>query len=635
LLLPAACSLDFDRYDPSLAEAGSGGAATSASGGAAPSGSGGATSTSSSGQGGATSSSGTGGSGSCTPGDTVSCYSGLAGTDGVGICTRGTLTCQDDGTFGPCAGEVTPLTEDCANLLDDDCDGVVNQSAAGCVCTPGHTQACYDGDTGTSGTGVCQGGTQVCLPDGSGYGACVGQVVPSLEICESSADDNCDGSANENCATWSLRLGGPEDQWPWAFAIDGGGNYLVAGAQYDTVNYGGGNQVSAGEADIVVLKRDGNRLHLWSQLWGDTGWDSASAIGADGSGNVYVAGVFSGTLDVGLPSPPTSPPTAAGELDAFVMKLDANGAPQWLNTYGSTGNDIAEGLAVDAAGNVLVVGSYVGTVDFGAGAVSSFMGTTDGFVVRLDTNGALTYSAVFGEDSEDEAHAAAFDGAGNMYIGGNFDEQVSFGGATLLDGGAVNGVGNDGFVAKLDSTGVQQWIAHVETDTWATVLDIRLSGTDVVFSGDFSTDIDFGGGAIAGLGGEEAFVAKLDGSNGNYTWSKAFPALGNQSTGGLAVDAAGNIWLGMSIDGPAINFGGLDVLSAGSDDWALVKFDSAGNHLRSQRFGGVSDQDLRDLHLDANENPVMCGDCNGTVDFGTGSLSSFGSEDMCFASVPK
>jgi hypothetical protein len=60
----------------------------------------------------------------CTAGATAACYTGPAGTLGVGACLGGTSTCLDDGSgWGPCAGEVVPVSEDCATPEDEDCDG--------------------------------------------------------------------------------------------------------------------------------------------------------------------------------------------------------------------------------------------------------------------------------------------------------------------------------------------------------------------------------------------------------------------------------------------------------------------------------------------------------------------------------
>lgn len=67
-------------------------------------------------------------------------------------------------------------------------------------CVPGSKQACYSGPAGTQGIGACGGGTATCLADGSGFGACEGEVTPTAESCASPADDDCDGAVNEEDA---------------------------------------------------------------------------------------------------------------------------------------------------------------------------------------------------------------------------------------------------------------------------------------------------------------------------------------------------------------------------------------------------------------------------------------------------
>ncbi len=54
----------------------------------------------------------------------ASCYSGPAGTQGVGRCAQGAMACQ--GTGESCVGEVVPQAESC-NGLDDNCDGAVDE----------------------------------------------------------------------------------------------------------------------------------------------------------------------------------------------------------------------------------------------------------------------------------------------------------------------------------------------------------------------------------------------------------------------------------------------------------------------------------------------------------------------------
>ncbi len=85
---------------------------------------------------------------------------------------------------GAC-GHACGVGEVCIN---GDCDG---------TCDPGETLECYDGHPSTEDVGPCRGGMRMCLPSGQ-WSECLGQIVPSLEVCGNGIDENCSGQADEN-----------------------------------------------------------------------------------------------------------------------------------------------------------------------------------------------------------------------------------------------------------------------------------------------------------------------------------------------------------------------------------------------------------------------------------------------------
>jgi hypothetical protein len=100
---------------------------------------------------------------SCVPDVTTQgCYSGPAGTAGVGACKQGTQTCI--GAPGSCDGEVLPAAvENCFNDIDDDCDGVVNNGCPSSLTTgtPRALTAVGDPNTGTAFSVRCPAGSFV------------------------------------------------------------------------------------------------------------------------------------------------------------------------------------------------------------------------------------------------------------------------------------------------------------------------------------------------------------------------------------------------------------------------------------------------------------------------------------------
>ncbi|MDF1563155.1 MAG: MopE-related protein, partial [Deltaproteobacteria bacterium] len=143
----------------------------------------------------------------CNPGDQESCYEGPAGTETVGLCQAGTRTCDATGDWGPCDGQVLPLTtDDDCDGADSDCDGSTDEdidpnapeTCGGCgvVCSYPNATALCDPTTRTCSRGDCNPGWWPAADpvDGCDY-ECAGD--PNYdEICNG-VDDDCDRTIDE------------------------------------------------------------------------------------------------------------------------------------------------------------------------------------------------------------------------------------------------------------------------------------------------------------------------------------------------------------------------------------------------------------------------------------------------------
>jgi len=158
---------------------------------------------------------------------------------------------------------------------------------------------------------------------------------------------------------------------------------------------------------------------------GGTDSDSASAVGIDSAGDVFVAGTFRGSMTVG-----STTLTTSGNADWFVVKYTAAGALVWAKHLGGASDDVVTAIAVAPDGSMILAGRFSGTASFGG---SQFVanGTSDIALVKLSATGAHVWSKSFGGAYDDEASAVALDSTGNVYITGFFRGTINFGGANL------------------------------------------------------------------------------------------------------------------------------------------------------------------------------------------------------------
>ena len=126
----------------------------------------------------------------CSEGSMQRCFGGAPRTRDIGACTKGIQTCIK-GTWGGCIGEIRAREEDCNDGFDNDCDGLVNE---GCPCTHDEERECYGGAPETIGIAQCKMGVQRC--NGSTWGDCQSDIVPTAEVCDGK-DNDCNGKVDE------------------------------------------------------------------------------------------------------------------------------------------------------------------------------------------------------------------------------------------------------------------------------------------------------------------------------------------------------------------------------------------------------------------------------------------------------
>src|SRR5690606_7321091 len=163
--------------------------------------------------------------------------------------------------------------------------------------------------------------------------------------------------------------------------------------------------------------------------FGDGSIDFAYRSAMDSQGNVYAAGIYSGTITIG-----NSITWAGGNADGFLAKYDNDGNPVWVKGFGGGFDDVATDVAVDANDNLYITGYFQGAgsqsfdADPGPGVYqlsqpSPFL-SRDCFIIKLDSNGDFVWakqvSNPAGANVNEDSKSIEVDSAGNVYIGGSF-----------------------------------------------------------------------------------------------------------------------------------------------------------------------------------------------------------------------
>lgn len=447
-------------------------------------------------------------------------------------------------------------------------------------------------------------------------------MLPAVEDCATPFDENCDGLAPActGALSWAKRFGDASDQHAECIAVDSMGNILVTGYFSGSVDFGGGPLVSAGLADIFVAKLDPSGHEIWSERFGGAFDQNAQGVALDSAGNVFITGSFYGSVDFGggqLLS-------AGGSADVFIAKFDGAGTHLWSKGFGDMAPQSASGVTVDVEGNVIITGTFSGSVNFGGSDLLS-AGGTDIFVAKFDTLGNPLWSHGFGDFANQYSESIAVDDVGDALIAGTFYGLVDFGGGPLVSAGTA-----DVFVAKFDPQGNHLWSNRFGDASAQAAYAISVDHTGAVLvTGAFNGVTDFGGGPLTSMGGADVFVAKFD-AHGAHIYSKGYGDGSDQTAKGIAVDTFGNVLVTGILEG-AIDFGGGPLQSAGGDDIFIAKLDPTLKHLWSKRVGDPSDQEAKSVATDGAGNVVLTGYFSGAADFGAGPLTSAGGTDAFVA----
>jgi hypothetical protein len=375
-------------------------------------------------------------------------------------------------------------------------------------------------------------------------------------------------------------------------------------------------------------------------------------VAAAGDGSVYAVGNIADS-------------TSANNNDAYVCKFAADGTLLWSQRLATTGWDEAQNVAVDAQGNLYVVGVTTGAFPGQSNAHPGGYSTPDAydaFVCQFQPDGTLNWLEQFGTDKNDAAFSVAADALGNVTVGGCtlgvlpgqarsgpqdaflcqfssdgdllWTKQFGCGGYTSVDGLTSDGQGNlylvgsaygaypgqtwlgdvDTYVAKYSAAGSRQWVKQLGTKNFDAANSLALDRLGNLYIAG-QTNGTFAGATSAG--DFDGFLAQVGTADGRVNWTRQFGTSGPDSLEGVAVDARGNVYFAGSTRAA---FPGQSYL--GMWDAFVGQYRPDGSGINWVQEFGTDKSDMIDgLAVDAAGRAVVTGTTTGSFPGEQGSLA--------------
>ena len=367
------------------------------------------------------------------------------------------------------------------------------------------------------------------------------------------------------------------------------------------------------------------------QVW-PNGEDRGQACITDAAGNVYMVGTTNSNSDIATVGAHQTIYAGGDTIggfsgtDAFLVKFNSSGVRQWATYYGGSEWDYGTSCAIDASGNIYMIGSTSSTSGIAtAGAHETTV--NEGFLVKFNSSGVRQWGTYI----EGTSNACNTDASGNIYIVGltNSTSGIATAGAhqTVMSGSG------DAFLVKFNSSGVKQWGTYFGGPyTLASGMETGLSCATDALGNVYMTGHTPSTSGIATAGAHQtiyggsstdAFLVKFN-SSGVIQWGTYYGGEGVDIGYSCATDASGNVYMAGDAQQQNLPASGISTIGAhqsayggGYSDGFLVKFDSNGLRQWGTYYGGSLLDVSFSCATDASGNVYMSGETQSPTSIAT------------------
>jgi hypothetical protein len=281
--------------------------------------------------------------------------------------------------------------------------------------------------------------------------------------------------------TWVRSVGGAADDLPNVIQVYDG-EIVLAGGFFGAGNFGGADLISTGDEDAFAAGYDAaTGAYRWQKQFGGVGGDAINAIALGAGGQVFVAGHFESSIQIG-----ETLLESDGLRDAFFAALPAEGHASYARRFGGLGDDSITSAALDAHGNIVLAGTFQQSMSIGELVA---VGDQSGFIAKFDGQGMPLWSAALAATSYASALGIALDESGNAFVSGTFAGAPAAGFG--VQGSTPPAPTNDAFVVRYSAEGLLAWSKLMTSGSNIAARALTIAGSDLIVGGAFD-------GAVSG-----------------------------------------------------------------------------------------------------------------------------------------
>lgn len=293
-------------------------------------------------------------------------------------------------------------------------------------------------------------------------------------------------SRSQTSFIWGRQLGTDRDEYTLNHVADKNGNIYISGKT--TGNMDGNNY---GANDGFITKIDSQGKTEWSKQFGTAGDEDIQWCAIDNDGCIYITGSTTGALQL----------KNSGKEDAFVVKYTSGGEKVWSRQFGTDSTDIGKGIFADKKGNIYITGITAGKLG------EESYGKSDGFIIKLDSNGNQLICLQFGSPEDDYSYGITGDNNSSIYVCG----------ATWGDLGSKNKGLMDAFTGQFTDEGKLVKYNQFGSEGFEIAMDIKTDNENYIYVGG-STSGNFG---CQQIGEGDCFLTKIS-KKGDIIWTSQF-----------------------------------------------------------------------------------------------------------------